>query len=114
MDVRAYLADAVAVQAEITEFRYVNMGIADHADNDFQMWVSFPLANGETVSAPTNVLGSNDLHRIGETVRIYHRPDHIGRVRVDSFWSLYLLPTVFLGLAALIVAGGLLRSRKRR
>lgn len=111
LEVRAYLAGAVTTDARISGYQFENIGTADHADNDFRLWVAFNLRDGTAVTAPTNLLGSNDLHRIGETITVHYRPSHIATVRVDSFMSLYLLPTVFLGLATLIVVIGAWRSR---
>ena len=111
LEVRGFLAAAVTTEARISSLRYENIGTADHADNDFRIWVDFELANGDTVTAPTNLLGPNDLHRIGEVITVHYRPDHIGTVRADSFMSLYLLPTVFLTLAGGIAGLGVWRAR---
>ncbi|PWJ09792.1 DUF3592 domain-containing protein [Jannaschia seohaensis] len=53
-------------------------------------------------------------YEIGEEVEIMFSPDNPDAVRVSGFWSLYLLPSIFLVVGAGLIGLGLLISRVLR
>lgn len=101
-EARGFMARAVETTAEITHYAWAQETAGSYSDNSFRPWVGFTHTDGSQISAPTNLFTENDVHSIGEEIRILYDPAHVATVRVKSFEGLWALPTFF-GVPALLL-----------
>ncbi len=118
-DARVFLKDAASAEGEV-----VSVNISTSRDSEtgaisysYRPNIQFTTADGRSRVSPTHISSSNYDYAVGTRLAVLYDPANPSDLRIDSFWSLWLLPGMFtiFGAMFLVLFGVLgVGTRKRR
>jgi hypothetical protein len=101
--------NGVSVEAQVVNVNVNRMNKKTYYEPE----IRFATVNGETVNAKLNETSGSSPYSVGDKVKIIYSKDNPNKIIVDSFFSKYGFPVIFITAGALLIIIGLLKVIRR-
>lgn len=109
-DISSFEAIAIPSEGEVTEiFLATSKARAGGSDlNSYAPKVAFTTKDGTLVEYRASASSSDPGYKVGDTVPILYDPNEPERAKINSFFHMWLFPTILLSVGSLFTALALL------